>query len=605
MPSFRGIRTRVLLIAALIAVTTTVTGGSLLIIRNRIHQHVSQELSDDLTHSLATLQNLQQQRRDALIHESALLADLSDLKALMTTHDQRTIQDGATLFWKDSGSDLFALADTSGRVLTVYTQGNPPSPALEHELARAMGRSGEHYLVADGRLFDFSVRPLYFGDASHGTLLGYVVSGYAIDRNVVNLISRASGNEVTFLAGNEIMASTLPPRLEQELLGKYQTLTSVAIGPNREISLGGEQFLGTQADLAAEAAHPLRLVVLKSFAQANRVVHDTNRLVLLLGVAAIVLGSLLMLALSSFVTQPLEMLAQGVRAFGFGDHSRTLPSDGTREVRELSAAFARMRSEIINTNRALLESEKLVTIGRMASSVSHDLRHYLASVYANAEFLSSPRLSEQERHEFFTDIHIAVHGATELLESLLIFSKTGAVYHRERNSLVRIVEKCVSLLRAHPEAEGVAIRIECADPSGGYALVDAKQMQRAIYNLLLNACQSARKTEGAREVHVLIAASEKMITLTITDSGPGVAEHIRDSLFDPFVSDGKHSGTGLGLTLASSVAKEHGGAVTLVSTQPGETIFRLSLCTDFTKVVTNTTPEQPETPSPTPGGILQ
>jgi nitrogen-specific signal transduction histidine kinase len=147
--------------------------------------------------------------------------------------------------------------------------------------------------------------------------------------------------------------------------------------------------------------------------------------------------------------------------------------------------------------------------------------------------------------------------------------------------------------------------MECADPSGAYALVDAKQMERAIYNLLLNACQSARKTEGAREVNVSIATSEKMITLTITDSGPGVAEHIRDSLFDPFVSDGKHSGTGLGLTLANSVAKEHGGAVTLLSTQPGETIFRLSLCTDFTKVVTNTTQEQPQTPSPKPGGILQ
>ena len=425
MPSFRGIRTRVLLIAALIAVTTTVTGGSLLIIRSRIHQHVSQELADDLTHSLGTLQNLQQQRRDALIHESALLADLSDLKALMTTHDQRTIQDGATLFWKDSGSDLFALADPSGRVLTVYTQGKPPSPALGQELQQAMGRSGEHYLIADGRLFDFSVRPLYFGEASQGTLLGYVVSGYAIDRNVVNLISRASGNEVTFLAGAEIMASTLPPQAQQELLGKFQTLASAAGGRTKEISLGGEQFLGTEADLSAAAAHPLRLVVLKSFAQANRVVHDTNRLVLLLGVAAIVLGSLLMLVLSGFVTQPLEMLAQGVRAFGFGDHSRTLPSDGTREVRELSAAFARMRSEIINTNRALLESEKLVTIGRMASSVSHDLRHYLAAVYANAEFLSSARLSEQERREFFADIHIAVHGATELLESLLIFSKTG------------------------------------------------------------------------------------------------------------------------------------------------------------------------------------
>jgi signal transduction histidine kinase len=605
MPPFRGVRTRVLLIAALIIVTTTVTGGSLLIIRNRIRQHVAQELADDLTRSLATLQSLQQQRRDGLIHENALLADLASLKALMTTHDQRTISDGAIEFWRVSGSDLFALADTSGSVLAAYTTGEAASPGLADALQQTMTRPNEHYLIADGRLFDFSTRPLFFGEESRGTLLGYVISGYVIDRDVVSLISHASGNEATFLAGDEIMASTLPPQLQSELRRKVRTPTPAMRGRTQEISLGGEQFLGTEADLSAEAAHPLRLVVLKSFVQANRIVHDTNRLVLLLGIAAIVLGSLLMLVLSRVVTRPLEMLAQGVRAFGFGDNSRKLPNDGTREVRELSAAFARMRSEILATNRTLLESEKLVTIGRMASSVSHDLRHYLAAIYANAEFLSSPRLSDQERSEFFADIHIAVHGATELLESLLIFSKTGAVYHRERNSLVRIVEQSMSLLKAHPEAEGVSMRMECADPSRGYALVDAKQMQRAIYNLLLNACQSARKSDGVRDVFVAINSTEKIITVTITDSGPGVAEHIRDSLFEPFVSDGKHSGTGLGLTLANSVAKEHGGAVTLLSTQSGETVFRLSLAIDFTGVAAGMTGGEPAAPSSRSGGILQ
>ena len=101
---------------------------------------------------------------------------------------------------------------------------------------------------------------------------------------------------------------------------RYPALESVGGGRTKEISLGPEQFLATQTDLSAEAANPLRLVVLKSFDQANRVIRDTNRLVLLLGVAAVVLGSLLMLALSRIVTQPLEMLAQGVRAFGIGDH---------------------------------------------------------------------------------------------------------------------------------------------------------------------------------------------------------------------------------------------------------------------------------------------
>jgi nitrogen-specific signal transduction histidine kinase len=67
--------------------------------------------------------------------------------------------------------------------------------------------------------------------------------------------------------------------------------------------------------------------------------------------------------------------------------------------------------------------------------------------------------------------------------------------------------------------------------------------------------------------------------VTIEDSGPGVPEGIRESLFDPFVSQGKQKGTGLGLTLAWSVAREHDGDVKLVSSREGETIFRLTVST--------------------------
>ncbi|AXC10350.1 periplasmic sensor signal transduction histidine kinase [Acidisarcina polymorpha] len=584
MAVFRGVRTRVLLIAALIAVIVTVTGGSLLIVRDRVRRQVAQDLSADLTHSLSTFQNIQRQRRDVLIRENELLADLPSLKALMTTGDKRTIADGAIDLWKVSGSDLFALVDAYGRVLIVYTKGRPPSETLVEALQQTMTRPQEHYLTADGRLFDFSMRPLYFGGEAQGTLLGYVISGYQIDRNVIGLIGHASGDDAAFLAGPNIVASTLSPELQQELLLKFPSLLSTVSGRNAEVVLGGDHYLGTGADLSGEAEGQLRLVVLKSFAQANRSIREINRLVLLLGAAALVLGTLLMITLSRIVTEPLELLAQGVRAFGFGNPSHGLPDNGTREVRELSTAFARMRGEIIMTNRALLDSERLATIGSMASSVSHDLRHYLAAVYANAEFLSSARLSQEERVELFEDIQLAVHGATELLDSLLIFSKTGVAFHRERDSLLRIAEKAVSLLKAHPEAEGVSIKMECDDPSGGYALVDPKQMQRAIYNLLLNACQSTHRTPPPREVSLVISNAGDTVSVTITDSGPGVAEHIRNSLFEPFVSEGKQSGTGLGLTLAHAVAKEHGGTVTLVSTRPGETVFQLSLQFNFSGV---------------------
>jgi signal transduction histidine kinase len=174
-----------------------------------------------------------------------------------------------------------------------------------------------------------------------------------------------------------------------------------------------------------------------------------------------------------------------------------------------------------------------------------------------------------------------VDGATELLDSLLILSKGGAAFRREQGSVLRIAEKAIALLRSHPEAEGVMVRLECDDDGGAVALVDAKQMQRAMYNLLLNGCQSARSIGGRREVAVSIGVKEELIAVSVTDSGPGVAEHIRGSLFQPFVSNGKQSGTGLGLTLAHAVAKEHGGAVTLVSSRPGETIFRLVLQREF------------------------
>jgi signal transduction histidine kinase len=581
MSLFRSVRTRVLLVSVLMAVVMTVTGGCLLIVRHRVRRNVEEDLSADLAHSLVTFQNLQRQRRDALIHENALLADNSLLKALMTTSDQRTIADGAVGLWKAAGSDLFGLAESHGRVITVYTQGASPSAAFTQALGQIVARPRQHYIASDGRLFDISVRPLYFGDEIHGTLLGYVISGYRIDTDVIGMISHASGDDSAFVADGSVVASTLPANRQRELALQISPMVSAGTGHISEVSLGGQKYLASETDLSGESLSELRLVVLRSFEQADKATREINQLVLLLGAGALGLGSLLMFVLSRVVTKPLETLAQGVHAFGRGDSSHYLPSNGPREVQELSNAFARMRDQIQSTNRALLDAERLATIGSMASSVSHDLRHYLAAVYANAEFLSSSNLSSEERSELLVDIQMAVNGATELLDSLLILSKTGAAFRRERGSVTRIAEKAISLLRSHPEAEGVTLRLDCDDETGASALVDAKQMQRALYNLLLNACQSAHCTEGLREVVLSIRVQEKSIELRIIDSGPGVADQIRGSLFQPFVSNGKQSGTGLGLTLADAVAKEHGGAVTLVSSKPGETIFELSMQRDF------------------------
>ena len=91
-----------------------------------------------------------------------------------------------------------------------------------------------------------------------------------------------------------------------------------------------------------------------------------------------------------------------------------------------------MRGELKRTHRELLESDRLATIGRMASSVSHDLRHHLSAIYANAEFMSLPNTGPEERAELHLEVQEAVQSMTDLIESLLLFSQTGQMLHLRR-----------------------------------------------------------------------------------------------------------------------------------------------------------------------------
>jgi len=572
----RGIRMRVLLVAAMAFVIGTVTMASLLLVRHQLGVQVTEDLSRDLEHSMLTFHGLQAQRLNALERENALLADLPSLKALMTTSDQRTIEDGGVEFWKVSGNDLFALGDSEGHVVAAYAVGSPSITTLRTDVQSVLNRPQIRYLVTGGRLYACSIQPLYFGSERNGTVLGYVISGFAIEHDVVSQVSRATAVETVFTSSGRVLASTLAPDVLRELLGGP---LPVPRDPAATLSLkfGNERYLAASEDLSSSASAPLELVVLKSLGPAQQSIRQIDRLVLIAGVLALMIGTALMIALSKAVTHPLEELAAGVRAFGVGDSAHHLPSRGTLEVRELSTAFAGMREEIQRANRALLESERLATIGRMASSVSHDLRHYLAAVYANAEFLASSPLSEAERNEILSDIRVAVHGTTELIESMLIFSRTGNAIRRSHVLISSLLERAVALIHAHPDATGVSLVTRCDRPAETAAVVDSKQIERAIYNLLLNACQSGRAVVVAPQVVVTLTVEGDRIILEVQDNGEGVPDSIRTSLFQPFVSKGKHKGTGLGLTLARCIAIEHGGEVILVSSGPGETIFRMSV----------------------------
>jgi hypothetical protein len=234
------LRIRTTLLIPLLLLSFGCTLVSLLILATIVRQQVRANLASDLQHSVKTYQNLARQRRELLARESALLADLPSLKALMTA-DSRTIVDGGVEFWEVSGSDFFALLDRNGKLIATYNRGAAlDSSMVERGLDSFLPRPEEPVLlVLDGRLFEISTQPLLFGDRDRGSQLGFVAIGYAVDERVAREVSEAAAAEVAFTVGGNIVASTLKPDMQRQLAGQAgEMLRSSA--ENRTIQLGKE-----------------------------------------------------------------------------------------------------------------------------------------------------------------------------------------------------------------------------------------------------------------------------------------------------------------------------------------------------------------------------
>jgi signal transduction histidine kinase len=572
-------RMRTTLLVPLLFVSFGWTVISLLILRVIVQQQTHTDLTSDLRHSVTTYQNLQGQRTEMLRREAELLAALPTLKALMTSNDTDTIEDAGAAFWQTSKSDLFALFGTDGKLITVYANGAQPDRPTMQTLMQRHLHDGEapFYLALNGQLYEVATQQLIFGGESNGTPLGFLAVGYAIDDKVAREVSQAAEAEVAFTADGSIVATTLSPQLQQQFRAQFSQLGDSAEG--RTIKLAAQQYLATAVPLTQPGQDVSngapQLIVLKSFKQGQALARRVNQWVVFLGFLALAAGTIILLSISRSITRPLAGLVEGARALGEGDYTYRLGDAGAEEVRELGRAFERMRVELQRTQKDLLANERLATIGRMASSISHDLRHYLSAMYANAEFMSDENLPQAEREELFAEVRSAVLGMTELLDSLLLFTQTGRALHPEFESVALILQRALGMLRAHPAVRDVKISLHGL--SSLVAYVDANKLGRAVYNLLLNGCEAARRGPGPAAVTLTLAEDESFIRIHVSDNGAGVPESVRRTMFLPFVSEGKESGTGLGLTLAEQVAAEHGGYIHYGRTNDNLTLFSIVL----------------------------
>jgi len=298
-----------------------------------------------------------------------------------------------------------------------------------------------------------------------------------------------------------------------------------------------------------------------------------NQRLLALGLIAILAGSAVVFFVAYTFTRPLANLVSGVQALGTGVFAYPLESRKGDEVAELTAAFDGMRTSLHRSQQELLAAERLATIGRTASSISHDLRHPLTAVVANAEFLCDEDLDAGQREELYREIRTAVDQLTDLVDSLLEFSQARESLRRVFGRVEASVDRARQTVQAHPKFHDVNIRVIATGRCETW--FDQRKVERALVNMIRNACEFVPVDSGRVEVNV--REGKDNIEIRVMDNGPGIAEPIREKLFQPFVSYGKQNGIGLGLAIGQKIFQDHGGDACLESTEPGKTVFKLTL----------------------------
>jgi signal transduction histidine kinase len=232
-----------------------------------------------------------------------------------------------------------------------------------------------------------------------------------------------------------------------------------------------------------------------------------------------------------------------------------------------------MRAEILASHEQKIATERIAAVGRAASSISHDLRHYLAAIVANAEFLFDAREDSAGRREIYEEIKMASDQMTDLLDSLRELARGDRAITPEHAALDRIVRRGANSVLARAEWRNRSVSIHAKGDMEG--VFDPRKMERVFFNLILNACEATQQRVGT--ICVDIESSPQSFEVRVTDDGPGIPPPIHNVVFDPFVSAGKPGGTGLGLAIVNKIVRDHDGSVMIERTSEAGTVLLVRL----------------------------
>ncbi|MBM3328053.1 MAG: hybrid sensor histidine kinase/response regulator [Calditrichaeota bacterium] len=242
------------------------------------------------------------------------------------------------------------------------------------------------------------------------------------------------------------------------------------------------------------------------------------------------------------------------------------------ENRDLVVQLRASLEELKAAQEELVRQERLSTIGRMASSIIHDLKLPMTNIRAGASLLAGDRLEPARRKEFSDIILREVDRLTLMTREILDFSRGEMSLVREEFDLGALLAEIAEDLRR--DFDDAALTLVRDWDELGVIDGDRNRLRRVFLNLALNA-RDAMHEGGRLTIHA--GRDSRNFLLRFLDTGPGFPKEILDRIFEPFVTHGKHNGTGLGMTIARKIVEAHDGTIRAVNPKGGGALVEIEL----------------------------
>jgi signal transduction histidine kinase len=272
--------------------------------------------------------------------------------------------------------------------------------------------------------------------------------------------------------------------------------------------------------------------------------------------------------------------ARGAVSLALSPTSDLLDVLATEPVSVTVTLFQRVMSHLRCVNEAymweVVHKEKLTLIGEMAGTLMHDLRNPVQVILSSADMIRMIHPDPQtvtncER------VRIQCDRLVTMADELLEFSKGEAKLHLERTNTGAFLDQFQKQNEDYFQGAGLKFMLE--DESADIE-VDSARLLRALQNLVYNSVEAVgKRTDGF--VNVRVWVSDSVLHISVRDNGRGIPSEIQGHIFDPFVTQGKQGGIGLGMAIVRNVIEAHRGTITF-ETDPTGTEFVAKLPQDST-----------------------